>query len=165
MNLMSHDSWKRRGSSIIYSRNMLAPFIKSSSMVSLREALSWIQCWPKDPPGSETVILVVGLEACMDMMEEHEGHDFLRKTIRPLVVRFQNTWDQRGLIFGFGCSERQFIRDAQDQVLFKTTLHNTRINLSRGLWNGAASDLYDLEDTTVKVKKPIIGGFHVPRLS
>ena len=166
MKRMGNTSWKRRGSSVIYGKSLLTPFVASSSMISLREALSWRGNWPDEPPGDVDTILVAGLEACLDTMEANEAYDFLRQTVRPLIIAFQNRWDRRGLIFGFNCSSRKFEIDAQEQVIFIGVKANTRIRLSNGLWNGAASDeLYEISDAPISGKRYEVGGFHVPRLS
>jgi hypothetical protein len=166
MRTLNHDSWRRRGSSVVYSKNMLTPLIESGSMVSLREALSWLNHWPDDPPGGGSTVLVVGLEACLELMDASEGYNFLRRTIRPLIIEFQNRWDQRGLVFGFGCSDKKFVVDSQADVIFVGVKDNAQIRLSNGLWNGAASDeMYELLDTASSEKVKVIGGFHVRRLS
>ena len=49
---ISSSAWHRRGSSIVYHRNLLVPLIASGAMVSLREALAWVKNWPLEPPKS-----------------------------------------------------------------------------------------------------------------
>jgi hypothetical protein len=53
--------WQRRGSSVIFYKAMLGPLIVGGHLVSLREALGWLNRWPSDPPGGGTTLLVGGL--------------------------------------------------------------------------------------------------------
>lgn len=52
---MSSSSWLRRGSSTVFDRHTLGPLIGSGTLVSLREALRWMNGWPSDPPGCPNI--------------------------------------------------------------------------------------------------------------
>jgi hypothetical protein len=161
---MSSSSWQRRGSSIIFHKSMLGPLIVGGHLVSLREALSWLNHWPAEPPGRGATVLVGGLEACLEVLAPDEGEQFLRTRVKPLILEFQHHWDQRGLVFGFGCSERRFRLDAQDQVNFSCS--GGVVRLSESLWNGAAKDeLLRLVVNDPDTMRDVPGGFHVRRLS
>ena len=49
---MSSSAWLRRGSSIVFDRLTLGPLIGGGALVSMREALGWMNAWPAEPPGT-----------------------------------------------------------------------------------------------------------------
>jgi hypothetical protein len=163
MREMSSSAWQRRGSSIVFHRNLLVPLIEAGAMVSLHEALSWLTNWPTDPPKGGKTVLIAGLETCLEVMVPPEAENFLRRTIRPLLIECRSRWDQCGLIFGFGCSEKRFCVDPQDNILF-LSLDGSTIRLSEGLWNGAANDELFCLMTPQEKNRDVVGGYHV-RLS
>ena len=165
MNDMTSSGWQRRGSSVVFHKEMLGPLIAAGCLVSLREALAWMQGWPADPPGNGETVLVGGLETCLDVMPTEEADRFLCARIKPYIQEFQSRWDQRALVFGFGCSASRFQVDPFEDVLF-TGPSDKVIKLSAGLWNGAAKhDLYRLFMRNVATGKDEVGGFYVRRLS
>lgn len=162
---MSSSTWQRRGSSVVYNRHMLGPLIAADCLVSLREALGWLRQWPDEPPGNGHTALVGGLETCLEVLSPAAAEDFLRRQVRPLILEFQSRWDQRGLVFGFGCPSQRFRLDAREEVLFSHPQGGV-VRLSSSLWNGAAKqDLYRLltKDPTTNQSMP--GGFYVRHLS
>lgn len=165
MHDMSSSAWQRRGSSVVYSRHMLGPLIAAGCLVSLREALGWLRQWPDAPPGNGHTVLVGGLETCLEVLSTGEAEDFLRRRVKPFILEFQSRWDQRGLVFGFGCPSQRFRVDAQENVLFSHP-QGGAVHLSSCLWNGAAGqDLYRLLTKDPATNQPVLGGFHVRRLS
>jgi hypothetical protein len=165
MREMSSSAWQRRGSSVVYSRLMLGPLIAVGCLVSLREVLSWLRKWPDEPPGNVHTVLVGGLETCLEVLPPAETEGFLQRRIRPLILEFQSRWDQRGLVFGFGCPSQRFRVDVQENVLFSHPGGGV-VRLSSGLWNGAArQDIYRLFTKDPSTNQLAPGGFHVRRLS
>lgn len=162
---MSSSGWQRRGSSVIFHKAMLGPMITGGHLVSLREALGWLNRWPAEPPGGGNTVLVGGLEACLEVLTRQEAETFLAARVKPLILEFQYHWDQRGLVFGFGGSERRFRLDAQDQVVFSCPAGGA-VRLSEFLWNGAARDeMFRLLMADPDTPRAVTGGFHVRRLS
>ena len=163
MEPMTRDLWKRRGSSVVFHPQLLGPLIHDGCLISLRTALGWLKSWPTDPPGNGSTVLVGGLEAALEVMGPEEAEEFLRARMRRWVCEFQSQWDGRGLVFGFGCSEKRFKQDAYENVLF-TVPGDQMIRLSESLWNG--SSLHDMhqilvEDPETGKKEP--AGFYVRR--
>ena len=165
MREMSATTWRRRGSSVVFDKHLLGPLIDGGCLVSLRAALGWLSEWPGQPPGDGDTVLVGGLETCLELMPPAEGEEFLRQRVKSLIQEFQSRWDQRGLVFGFGCSPKRFRLDAYENVLF-TIPGGGEVRLSAGLWNGAAQqDMYQLLVTDAGTNQQVVGGYYVRRLS
>ena len=136
---MSSSAWLRRGSSIVFDRFTLGPLISGGVLVSMREALRWINAWPAEPPGNCQTVLVCGIETFLDVMEPAEAQNFLKSRVNPFVQEFQARWDQRGLVFGFGTHERSFELTASDEEVLFIRRDHQRVRLSYSLWDGSAT--------------------------
>ncbi|MEI7636724.1 MAG: hypothetical protein WCJ37_05420 [Syntrophus sp. (in: bacteria)] len=136
---MSSSSWQRRGSSIVFNRDILGPLIGSGALVSLREALGWMNAWPVEPPGRGQTVLVGGIETLLDVLEPGKAQEYLINIVNPFVQEFQAQWDQRGLVFGFGAHERSFEVTASDEEILYIRRNGERVRLSHSLWNGSAT--------------------------
>jgi len=136
---MSSSAWLRRGSSIVFDRLTLGPLIGGSALVSMREALRWMNAWPVEPPGNHQTVLVCGMETFIDVMEPAEAQNFLKSRVKPFVQEFQARWDQRGLVFGFGTHERSFELTASDEEVLFIRRDGERVRLSHSLWDGSAT--------------------------
>ena len=75
---MSSTSWLRRGSSVVFDKQSLGPLIAGGSMVSLRQALSWLSDWPSGPPSGADSVLVCGLETCIEVLSREDAERFLQ---------------------------------------------------------------------------------------
>jgi hypothetical protein len=75
---MSSSAWLRRGSSIVFDRFTLGPLIVGDALVSMREALKWMNAWPAEPPGNGQTVLVCGIETVLDVMEPAEAQNLTR---------------------------------------------------------------------------------------
>jgi hypothetical protein len=165
MQEMTYDSWRRRGSSVVFDKEILGALITEGCLVSLREALSWMNSWPASPPIDSNTVLVGGLETCLELLEPKDGESFLQQRIKPFIQEFQHRWDSLGLVFGFGCSEKCFIEDSYENVLFSIP-GNKEIQLSSRMWGvSAPRDLCALYVKDSKKIGRIKGGYHVKRLS
>ena len=165
MEPMTRDLWLRRGSSVVFHPQLLGPLIEDGCLVSLRTALGWLRDWPDEPPGNGSTVLVGGLEAALEVMDEDEADVFLRGKVKGFVQEFQSIWDQRGLVFGFGCPAKRFKLDSFENVLFRCP-GDKMIPLSAHLWNGSAGqDMFQLMVKNEETGKQESGGFYVRRLS
>jgi len=164
MREISSTSWKRRGSSVVFDREALAPLIGGeASMVSLRAALGWLDTFPTQPPAQAT-ILVTGLEAALETQAPAAAEVFLGRQVARLIERVQSQWDRRGLVFGFAAPANAFeVSGAQEEVLFKVQ-GRRQVRLSFGLWDGSATvNLARL--FADRPTGPAAIGFHVARVS
>jgi hypothetical protein len=155
---LCYESWKYRGSSVIFNHPALNSFI--GSQVSLRQALSWYTELPDEPPIQSKTILVTGLEAVMETLEPTEAEDFLLKRMQPLLRHLQVRWDSIGILLGFNSSPQAFSIAIHDESLNFVRRDKKSINLSNGLWDGSApSSMMQIMDNEVKI------GYHVSRIS
>lgn len=161
---MSSSAWLRRGSSIVFDRFTLGPLIGGGALVSMREALRWMNAWPVEPPGNGQTVLVVGLETLLDVLDPLAAMDFLKKRLNPFVQEFQARWDQRGLVFGFGTHERSFAQTASDEEVLFIRRDGERVRLSYSLWDGSAT-MNVARLIRDEQGKSITVGYYVARIS
>jgi len=158
----SANSWRYKGSSLVFDRGVLSGLLETAQIYSLRQALSW-QNNPPPPPASRSTILISGLETLMQLLPPPKAHDFLLYRIRPLVIRLQNSWEC-GLIFGFASPPQAFTEDPlSDEVIYQTSSRQ-QVRLSAGIW-GAGDALKRLVHGVSAQGKEETLGYHVPRLS
>ncbi len=161
---MSSSAWLRRGSSIVFDRVTLGPLIGGGALVSMREALRWMNAWPVEPPGNGQTVLVCGIETFLDVMEPAEAEKFLTRRVKPFVQEFQARWDQRGLVFGFGTHERSFELTASDEEVLFIRRDGERVRLSYSLWDGSAT-MNVARLIRDEQGKSITVGYYVARIS
>jgi len=161
---MSSSAWLRRGSSIVFDRLTLGPLIGGGALVSMREALGWMNAWPVEPPGNGQTVLVCGIETLLDVMEPAEAQNFLKSRVKPFVQEFQARWDQRGLVFGFGTHERSFELTASDEEVLFIRRDGERVRLSYSLWDGSAT-MNVARLIRDEQGKSITVGYYVARIS
>jgi hypothetical protein len=158
MQELHSDSWKRQGSSVIFHHATLNSFI--ASQVSLKQALSWAQDTPSDPPLDSRTILITGLESILEILEPQESEDFLLKKVQPLLRQLQRTWTSFGIILGFNSSPQTFKVGVQDETVYFVRNSKETVNLSNGLWDGSApSNMYKIYNEGAHI------GYHVARIS
>ena len=86
MQEMTASTWQRRGSSIVFSNELLGPLISETSIVSVREVLGWMKSWPKSVPNNAQTVLLSGLEAVIEVMSQQDAEEFLStKMDAPLL--------------------------------------------------------------------------------
>lgn len=161
---MSSSAWLRRGSSIVFDRFTLGPLIGGGALVSMREALGWMNAWPAEPPGKSQTVLVCGVETFIDVMEPAEAEFFLKSRVKPFVQEFQSRWDQRGLVFGFGTHERSFELTASDEEVLFIRRGGERVRLSYSIWDGSAT-MNVARMIRADQGKSITVGYYVARIS
>ena len=165
---MQATTWKRKGSSIIWSRDLLGPLITDGSAVPLRTALSWMaDGFPVDTPGGAGTVLVGGLQTVLETAgSAEEAYDWLRTNIMPLLRAAQAHWPLVGFVFGMTGPRGLFHLNEGDDLVyfgrFNDRSENTRITL--GIWNGAATGEGAYRLITTGSKKEV-GGYHVSRIS
>jgi hypothetical protein len=93
------------------------------------------------------------------------AYTWLRGNLLPLCRMWSNHWAGVGLVFGMdGPGKLYQLNEADDLVYFgKGTDRETKICLTRAIWNGAATGSGTFKLLAEETKE--IGGFHVLRVS
>ncbi len=166
MDTLSNNVWQRRGSCVVFDKTSLGPFISAGAAISLRQALSWSQGLPANPPVPGRTILVSGLETIIETMEPQEAEEFLRGRIRPLLKAIQEKWTECGLVFGFASHPRAFEETSlEEEVLFRRRDQKT-VRLSEGLWDGSATmNMKRLIRDGLQSNEGTVVGYHVIHIS
>lgn len=74
MQEMTSSSWKRRGSSFVWSPELLGSLITEGEAVPLRTVLAWLKDdFPSAPPGDRQTILVGGLQTVLEAMPDPDA--------------------------------------------------------------------------------------------
>ena len=167
MQEMDGSSWKRQGSSIVWSPELLTPLITEGEAVPLRTVLGWLKTgFPEGPPGDRSPVLVGGLQTVLTTLPDAEArYQWLRQHILPFNRAFASQWGRVGLVFGMDGPTGMFtFNNADDFVYFgRGTDLAKKVIITRGMWNGAAtgSGAYQLIVPGTKE----VGGYHVQRIS
>ena len=165
---MDASTWKRRGSSIVWSPGLLGSLITDGSVVPLRTALCWMtDGFPDDTPDGGSTVLIGGLQAILETIgTNEEQYDWLRANIMPFLRSVQGHWPRVGIVFGMTGPRNLFhLSEGDDLVYFgrsKDRSKNVRITL--GMWNGAATGEGAYRLMTTGAKKEV-GGYHVNHIS
>jgi len=140
---MDATTWKRMGSSIVWSPELLGPLIMTGEALPVRTVLCWMEDGFSDsPPGGGSTILVGGLQTVLETADSpEEAYTWLRENIMPLVRAVQSQWDRVGLVFGMDGPGKLFHHnEADDLVYFGRSRDRTKnIRITLGMWNGAAT--------------------------
>lgn len=167
MQEMTAQSWKRRGCSIVWSPELLAPLITDADAVPLRTVLAWQRHGlPDSPPGGGNTVLVGGLQTALEVMPDAEtGYAWLRQNILSMCRMWSNHWASVGLVFGMdGPTKMYQLNEADDLVYFgKGSDRESKVCITRAIWNGAATGQGVFKLIVDGSKE--IGGFHVQRVS
>ena len=165
---MDATTWKRRGSSIVWSPDLLGPLITDGIAVPLRTALCWMaDSFPGDTPGRGSTVLIGGLQTVLETADStEEAYDWLRTNVMPLLRAAQAHWPRVGFVFGMAGPRNLFhLNEADDLVYFGRSNDqsmNTRIAL--GIWNGAATGEGAYRLMTREPRREV-GGYHVSHIS
>jgi len=165
MEEISSTVWQRKGSSIVFDKKSLGGLISAGAVVSLREALSWSNEIPANPPVSGRTILVSGLEAIIETMEPQGAEDFLMRRIRPFLITLQNQWAECGVVFGFSSHAKAFEETPLDEEVLFRRRDRKVVRLSKGLWDGSAALNMKRIVREGERSEEVILGYYVARIS
>ena len=165
---MDATTWKRRGSSIVWSPDLLGPLITDGSAVPLRSALCWMaDGFPDDTPDGGSTVLIGGLQTVLETASSTGGaYGWLRANLIPLLRAAQAHWPRVGLVFGMAGPRNLFqLNEGDDLVYFGRLKDRSKcVRITLGMWNGAATGegAYRL---IVPGPKKEVGGYHVNHIS
>lgn len=167
MQEMTSSSWKRRGSSFVWSPELLGPLITEGEAVPLRTVLAWLKDgFPSSPPGDRQTILVGGLQTVLEAMPDPQSaYDWLRKNVLQLCQECGDHWERVGVVFGMDGPGRLFTHNESDELVYfgRGTDRSKQVVLTRGIWNGAATGSGAYKLIVEETKE--VGGYHVQRVS
>src|ERR1035437_5092040 len=118
MEPFSANSWKSRGSSVVFDKQLIGPLVNAGALVPLRVALSWIGSWPAVPPVPGHTVLIGGPDTVLEVLPAKDAEEFVQKNIRLLIREFQDRWNECGLVFGFAVPKERFRESIQEEVFF-----------------------------------------------
>jgi hypothetical protein len=170
------DVWTRRGISILWDAEQLAALCQPKEVVSLRRFLQLhSNGWPEAElslVNNDRVLVVAGLETCIDALPPDDACNWLERTIYQALVSFQREVahgaEEAALILWF-VDHRRLVYQTSDDTYYwhcGTEYKGQQIPLSRCLFNGAQHDLRQIHAHPVGDKKTEhwVGLYH-PRIS
>ena len=167
MEEMTSSSWKWKGSSIVWSPELLGPLILQTEATPLREVLAWRGGnFPASPPSGAKAVLVGGLQTVLDTMPDADSaYKWLRTHILPLCREAGRHWAAVSLVFAMDGPGKLFNHnDADDLVYYgRGTDKSKQILITRGIWNGAATGVGSYKLIAEEAKE--VGGYYVQRVS
>lgn len=167
MQEMTASSWQRRGSSLVWSLDLLGPLITDGEATPLRVVLGWLKSgFPEVPPCDSKTILVGGLQTVLEAMPSPDAaYDWLRQNILPLCRECGRHWASVGLVFAMDGPARMFTHNEADDLVYfgRGTDRSKQISLTRGIWNGASTGTGAYKLTVGETNE--VGGYHVQRVS
>ena len=154
---------------MIWDADLLNGLCTSDQVVSLRQfrqlhTSGWLEA--DLALVDEQALVVAGIEGCVDALPPEEASDWLRQTIYNAMVSYQREVASGGseaaLIFWIVDPERLDYHTSEDQWYWHCggEFKGQQIPIGRCLFNGAASDLKEIQDSSGKP----LGLFH-PRIS
>ena len=167
--LVNNDLWTRRGITLLWNAGELNKLCQPNQVISLRSFRQlYAAGWPEDdlPLVDDEVLVVAGLEACIDALPPEEATAWLEETIYPAIVSYQREvaggGGQAALVFWLVEHNRLQYRTSDDSWFWHCAgeYKKQQIPLGSCLFNGAQEDLKEIHD----LKGKRLGLYH-PRIS
>ena len=173
MKILQGDVWKRRGVSLLWDDEALSALAAPKDIVTIRQFFSLVGRWPEQLPCNDGDVLVVaGLEGCIDVLEPADADDWLKSELPPAILAFQDEYGvEAALVFWMptGKSRVKMNRATEAYSWVCSAPHtNKQIDLGRILWAGAESDVGRIMDPgceSADADGPAWIGLNHPRLS
>ncbi len=144
---MLDDTWTRSGISLLWDTSSLSKIAKATEILSMRQFFQMAGSgWPQDLPCSGgSALVVAGLDACLDALSPEEAVEWLEQELYQVLLSFQEEYErQAALIFWLPeAVSRLEYQTSEETYLWRCAgeYKESRIALSRGLWNGAEKDV------------------------
>ena len=165
---MDATAWKRRGSSIVWSPELLGPLITEGFAVPLRTPLCWMEDgFPEHPPGARGTLLIGGLQTVLETAaSSDEAYQWLRAHIMPLLRQAQSHWPRVGFVFGMAGPRNLFRLNEGDGLVYfgRSKDRSKSVRITLGMWNGVATGEGTYRIMTTGSKRET-GGYHAARIS
>jgi len=117
--------WFKRGCSIIWDNRCLSRLVKDNSEItpiSTALRMSKSNTWPNKLPASGgRAMVIVGLDGCLESLEDNEREKWLKDHIKPLVLNFYRKFqNEASLIFFFERGTASFIDHIDEAFVWET---------------------------------------------
>ncbi len=157
--------WFKRGCSIIWDNRCLTRLVKDNTEITpISSALRMAKnnSWPEDLPAAKgRAMVVVGLDGCLESLEDDQREKWLKEHIKPLVFSFYHKFENEGaLIFFFERGSTAFIEHSADAFFWRPTNKNGEaLPIVKFLYGGRANEIKTLVSEVDESKRP--WGIHV----
>lgn len=165
-------SFTRKGMSLIWDPELLAEITDYQSAVTIRQFCQMKGQWPESLASRDGhALVVVGLEACMDVLKPSDAEKWLEQDIKPLVLDFQDEYQgQCALIFWIPSGMKKIKHvSATDNYVWQYAAPNSgsKIEIGRILWAGAQREVRPIVTGMADVADDMTNwkGLHHPRIS
>jgi hypothetical protein len=152
--------WFRQGCSIIWDPRCLSRIVKDSSEItpiSTAMRLSKTNSWPdRLPAANGKAMVVVGLDGCLESLDEGEREKWLKEHVKPLVLSFYRKFQTgASLIFFFERGKSSFI-DYMDEAFFwqPTVRTDAAIPIVKFLYGGSSNEIKRIVSETDPSHEP-----------
>ena len=173
MQTISDIRWGHLGVGLLWGPGVLKQLSRPEEARTIRELFAIARQWPEELPsnGGRTLV-VVGLEASLDVLSVDDACAWLEQAIRPVVLGFQDEYQgQAGLVFWLPSGkQRVTMNRASETYLWRCGGQQAGrdLELGRILWSGAEADVQRVMDGTEKNRDadgPGWVGLYHPRIS
>ena len=173
MQIMTNQTWTRRGVSILWDANALSMIAKDSKVISIRQFFALCGKWPDDLPASDGDALVVaGLEGILDILSAEDAAAWLEDDLKSAMFSFQDEYQGDAALIFWTPGGRNRIRPNMAAATYgwKCAAPHGRqmIHIGRNLWGGAENELCRIilsDEANPDPDGPAWGGLFHPRLS
>lgn len=153
MKTVDSDVWQRRGISLVWGNNILSTFSLAHEAKSIREFFEIVDNPPELLPSNNgKSLVVVGLEGCIDLLKPDQAEIWLRSTLLPGILNFQDEYgSEGGLIFWLpsGRNRIKMNRATESYLWTCAAPHSSqKLEIGRILWAGAETDVARIMNKT-----------------
>lgn len=152
--------WFRRGCSIIWDNRCLTKLVKDNSEITpIATALKMgkLNTWPDRLPASNgRAMVVVGLDGCLESLDEDQRERWLKQHVKQLVLSFYRKYNnEASLIFFFERGHASFVDHVEDAFIWQpTNKKGNPLPLVKFLYGGRFTEIKRLVSDVDPKKEP-----------
>lgn len=173
MRLVSDTSWQRQGIALLWGSNALGNIARPYEVASIRTFLALARSWPDElPSGGGKMLVVAGLEGCLDTLQPIDAEGWLADVVFPAVIGFQEEYQgQAALVLWLPSGKKRLSMSPATEEYFWTCAPpnaGEKLALGRMLWAGAESEVGRILDPLERNQDfdgPAWIGLYHPRIS
>ena len=152
--------WFKRGCSIVWDPRCLSRLVKDNSEITpISTAMRYAKnhSWPEDLPAyNGQAMVVVGLDGCLESLEEDQREGWLKEHIKPMVLSFYRKFqNDASLIFFFERGKSSFVDHIEDAFIWQPSSKSDRpVPIVKFLYGGRFEEIKRLVSDTDPKKEP-----------